>query len=263
MDNTESHFDKYRAELKTENLSTYEDLLGLVKPLIKKATKLIVEKASNPPENSQMKSHFGGLPYFEKDEEWPTNESGKHLDFIFQVFNTGSNGLPDNIKLIQFFYNFDESPWESDSDGWLLKTYDAIDENNIKTISLPADLEKSKYCNISFQQIDSLPDWEGIGVHCGNAEKLSCILDEEEPWGNYGKACEELIGESDYCSQIGGYPKWVQGESTPEKADGVVMDLLFQIDSEDNADIMWGDTGLVYVFYDNETERAEFTLQCF
>ncbi len=130
-------------------------------------------------------------------------------------------------------------------------------------ISRPSELEKSKYCDLTFQQIDSLPDWGGIEVHSFNASKLSCVLNEDEPWENYRKVCEELIGELDYQSQIGGYPKWVQGESTPNKPDGESMDLLFQIDSEENADIMWGDSGLIYVFFDKETKRTEFTLQCY
>jgi uncharacterized protein YwqG len=40
------------------------------------------------------------------------------------------------------------------------------------------------------------------------------------------------------------------------------MKLLFQIDSEDNAELMWGDVGLIYVFYDEATDKIEFTLQC-
>jgi uncharacterized protein YwqG len=35
------------------------------------------------------------------------------------------------------------------------------------------------------------------------------------------------------------------------------MKLLFQIDSEDNAGLMWGDTGLIYVFYDEETKSTK------
>jgi len=259
----ESHFDTYRAELKMEGLSTYEDLIELVKPLIKKATKLIVEKPSRPPENSQLRSHFGGQPYFEENEEWPKSKSGTSLDFIFQVINNGDISLPNNIKLIQFYYDFDEFPWDSIDDGWLVKIYGKINEDTVKLIPRPEELEKSKYCDLTFKQIASLPNWEGIEVHSLNAKKLSCILNEDEPWGNYIKVCEELLGESDYHSQIGGYPKWVQGESTPRKSDGVPMNLLFQIDSEDNADIMWGDSGLIYVFQDNETNMLEFTLQCY
>jgi uncharacterized protein YwqG len=54
----------------------------------------------------------------------------------------------------------------------------------------------------------------------------------------------------------------VQGESTPIDDEGNPMKLLFQIDSEDNAGLMWGDVGLIYVFYDKKTEKIEFTLQC-
>ncbi len=96
----------------------YSELTELLKPLIKKATKLIFEEPSTPPINSQLKSHFGGQPYFEEGEEWPTLSSGDSLCFIFQVFNSGEMGLPETIKLIQFYYNFKASPWNSDDKGW-------------------------------------------------------------------------------------------------------------------------------------------------
>lgn len=40
------------------------------------------------------------------------------------------------------------------------------------------------------------------------------------------------------------------------------MKLLFQMDSSQQAGLMWGDAGLVYVFYDDTSGRVEFTLQC-
>ena len=137
-----------------------------------------------------------------------------------------------------------------------------IEKENIKLIDKPSELEKSKYCEIKFSSTKSLPDWEGIDLHCNNASKLSCILDEDEPWDSYDQIVTKLIGEQDYQSQLGGYPKWVQGESTPKDNEGNSMKLLFQIDSEDNAGLMWGDVGLIYVFYDEKSERIEFTLQC-
>ncbi|WMI68232.1 DUF1963 domain-containing protein [Mangrovimonas sp. YM274] len=258
-----SHFDKYRDDLKAEGLSTYEDLIGQVKPLLKKATKLIVEKPSRPPENSQLKSHFGGQPYFEENEEWPKTKSGKNFDFIFQIFNNTDNGLPDDIQLFQFYYDFDEFPWDSDSEGWLVKTYDKINEDEIKMISRPTELEKSKYCELTFEPIVSLPDWQGLYSICPNANKLSGILNEDSPWENYEKVCKNLIGEQDYQSQIGGYPKWIQGESTPRNPNNSLMDLLIQIDSEENSGIMWGDQGMIYFFYNIETRRIEFMLQCY
>jgi uncharacterized protein YwqG len=261
-DNSDSHFEKYRKELKELDLNSTSDLEYLVKPLIRQTTKLVIQPASRPPENSQFESHFGGHPYFEKGEEWPTTKTGKNLDFIFQVFNSADLELPKNIELVQFYYNWDESPWYTENEGWFVKIYNSIQKENIALSEKPKDLEKSKYCEISFKSTQTLPDWEGINLYCNNALKLSCVLNEDRPWDNYNQIATKLIGEQDYQSQLGGYPKWVQGESTPIDDEGNPMKLLFQIDSEDNAGLMWGDVGLIYVFYDKKTEKIEFTLQC-
>jgi uncharacterized protein YwqG len=259
---TESHFDKYRNELNKLNLKTISDLENLVKPIIRTATKLEVLSPSRPPESSQLISHFGGQPYFEKGELWPTSNNGKPLEFIFQVFNSTDLQLPKSIELIQFYYDWDEFPWETSNDGWLVKIYKKIDKENIEFVDKPNELERSKYCEIKFSSTKSLPDWEGIDLHSYNASKLSCVLNEDEPWDSYDQMVTKLIGEQDYQSQLGGYPNWVQGESTPNDNEGNPMKLLFQIDSEENAGLMWGDVGLIYVFYDDNTERVEFILQC-
>ena len=109
-----SHFDKYRAELDKLGLKTMEDLEQLVKPLIRKITKIEVKPASRPPENSQSISHFGGQPYFEEGEKWPQSKSGKSLDFIFQIYNDERIELAADIKLIQFYYDWEEFPWDTE-----------------------------------------------------------------------------------------------------------------------------------------------------
>lgn len=259
---TESHFDKYRKELNELNLKSISDLENLAKPLIRQATKLEIQPASRPPENSQLESHFGGHPYFEKGEEWPKGKNGKKLDFIFQVFNSPELELPKSIELVQFFYDWEEFPWDTNDNGWLVKTYKQIDKGKTEFIPKPEEIEKSKFCKIEFKPTQTLPDWEGIDLFGNDASKLSCVLNEDEPWDSYDQIVTKLIGEQDYQSQLGGYPKWVQGESTPRDNEGNPMKLLFQIDSEDNAGLMWGDVGLIYVFYDEKLERIEFNLQC-
>lgn len=259
---TDSHFDNYRIELNELNLKSISDLENLVEPLIRPTTKLEILPASRPPEYAQLESHFGGQPYFEKGEKWPISKSGKNLDFIFQVFNSSELELPESIELIQFFYDWEEFPWDTENDGWLVKIYNKADKQKVEFIDKPKELEKSKFCKINFKRTQTLPDWEGIDLYSNNASKLSCVLNEDEPWGSYDQIVTKLIGEQDYQSQLGGYPKWVQGESTPKDNEGKPMRLLFQIDSEDNAGLMWGDVGLIYVFYDEKTEDIEFTLQC-
>jgi uncharacterized protein YwqG len=257
-----SHFDDYREELSDLNYRTIDDLEKIVNPLIKKITKIEVQKPSKLPDNSQLNSHFGGHPYFEVQEAWPKTKSEKPLSFIFQIFNEESLELPQSIKLIQFFYDWEEGPWDTENDGWLVKIYKNLAKEKRIQIENPNQSEDQKYCEIRFKPSKSLPDWEGISLHGNNAAKLSCILNEDEPWNSYDETVTKLIEEQNYQSQLGGYPKWVQGESTPLDKNGKPLNLLFQIDSEDNAEIMWGDVGLIYVFYDADTDGIEFTLQC-
>jgi uncharacterized protein YwqG len=258
----DSLFDNYRKELDALGLSSAADLEKLVAPLIRIASRMEIEEPSNVPENSILTSHFGGDPYFETGEEWPRTRSGKRMEFIFQVFQHGGLELPENIELVQFYYDREKFPWVSNDDGYLVKVYEKLKLHQIKMIEKPIEFRQQNYCAINFREVKSLPDWEGIESYSANASKLSCILDEDKPWQYYQKAFKKLGADTDFQSQLGGYPKWVQGESTPCNSSGKMMKLLFQIDSEENAGLMWGDMGMVYVFYDEESKRIEFMMQC-
>lgn len=240
-------------------------LKAMIEPLIINATKINCEKASRPPEDSGLLSHFGGQPYFETGEQWPKSKAGNPLGFVFQVFNEAGTQLPENIKLVQFYYDPESNAWDTEDDGWLVKIYEQLDTANIETVAKPAELEKTKFCQITFQSIKSLPDWEGLDLHCPAASDLSAEINDDEPWEAYNLLAEKLTGNDvdDSLTQLGGYPKWVQGETTYEDSNGNSLPLLFQIDSEENADIMWGDAGMVYVFYDPKTKKVEFELQCY
>lgn len=238
-----------------------KELEGLVKPIIKTATQINV-KETTAVENSQLHTHFGGQPYFEQGGDWPTTKSGKPLDFIFQIFNQPELELPEDIQLVQFFYDWEESPWNSKHDGWLVKIYETLNTEQVIQYKRPEELRAAKYCEVNFSTVASLPDWEGLDSYSSEAEALSCRLNEDDPWDAYAEVVKHLIGEEDYRSQLGGYPKWVQGGETPKGADGQPMKLLFQIDSESEAGLMWGDVGLIYCFYDEKDKKIEFILQC-
>ena len=251
---TDNHFDECGKELNKSNLKTQEDLENLVKPLIRKATKVIVKKHSVAPENSQLMSHFGGQPYFEKGEKWPKAENGNNLEFVFQIFNENDIVLPENIKLVQFYYDMD------DEDGWLVKIYESLHRINIEVIEKPEEHNTVKYCNIEYESIQSLPDWDGIERYSKDASKLSCMLDEDEPWRNYQEIAEKLVGKPDLCTQLGGYPNWIQNDENIGE-DG--FELLFQLDSEEEAGLMWGDCGMMYVFYNKDNKKTNLASQCY
>ncbi|UTW61012.1 DUF1963 domain-containing protein [bacterium SCSIO 12741] len=233
-----------------------------IKPLIRRTTRIDIQKPSRPPQDSRHLSHVGGHPYFEQGREWPETKKGEPLQFIFQIWNEDGLELPKSVKLIQFFYDWEEFPWDTDNDGWLVRIYREINPEKEIEQAVPAGKEAPHYCALKFETVQTLPDWEGIDVFGPKASDLSCQINDDEPWQAYQDTVEKLIGDTDYQSQLGGYPNWVQGESTPKDSEGKPMKLLFQIDSDDNAGFMWGDVGLIYAFYDEQNERVEFCLQC-
>ncbi|MVN78120.1 hypothetical protein GO988_17465 [Hymenobacter sp. HMF4947] len=64
-----SDLDQQRADLPQRGLSTMADLVNLL-GLLLPAAKLTPRKAQLPFAESQLHSHFGGMPYFETGEVW-------------------------------------------------------------------------------------------------------------------------------------------------------------------------------------------------
>jgi len=254
-------FEDYRKELAEHNLSTFEDLVNLVQDLAKDACKIILKKPKSEDEYSQLFSHFGGDPYFEKGEQWPGMEIGSPATFICQVFNEKNNNLPDDIELIQFFYDYDYGPSRSSQNGWYIKIYTNLLIHDLEYMSPPKGIRKTKFCPIVFKSVKSLPSWEELKFRSPLAFKLSCVLDEETPWRNYHIAARKVLPETGYRSQIGGYPQWLQSAQIPIREDSEEFQFIMQIDSEDDAGLMWRDMGLVYLFWDEESEDTRFILQ--
>ena len=250
-------------QINSQSIKDNTVLIERIKPLIETRTIINLHKTSNF-DDSQFISNFGGIPYFEKGESWPINRTtNKQLSFIFQIINNGKINLPDEIGILQFYYDWNQNPWDSDEEGWLVKVYSIVDKDKSTIIKPDTNVIQTSYCSISFSQGKSLPNWEGINDLNVKIADLSVKSNPDEPWAAYDNCVIKLLGNQDYCSFIGGYPLWIQGESTPSK-NGMRYKLLCQIDSEDDAEIMWGDAGTIYLFYNPQDPKdIKFTLQCY
>jgi len=242
------------------NTVSAEELELVVTPLLKKATRLKVDTCDTPPDNSQFQSHFGGQPYFEIGESWPVSKSGRPMQLVFQVFNEEGIALPDTIKLVQLYYDFESGAKTTFDDGWYVKIYGGLDMERTINLPRPEGLSEGTYCEIVFENIISLPDWEGIDSYSPEAVNISAALNQEDQWEHYEKVVDKLCGSQACACQLGGYPKWLLEDETPLKDLGNVK-LLFQISCEDKMGIMWGASAVFYVFYDAETKNTEFVLQ--
>jgi uncharacterized protein YwqG len=261
----ESDLPKLNAEADVQKIKLKELLL----PLIRKSTTLVVKSSENA-EDSNLKSQFGGKPYFEKGEQWPTNKEGEALEFVFQIFNDGTLQMPENIKLIQFFFDFEECPWENGEDGYRVKLYEKLDKAGSVILANPCGQKEVKYCEIAFKEAKSLPDREEIGEISKEAENIVILTDNlfsgmeyRLERDIYGEAVEELTNGENCFSHLGGFAAWIQGADPNIVTNANDYILLCQINSEDDANVMWGDCGDIYIFYNTKTKELSYRLQCY
>lgn len=232
----------------------------ILKPLIKTAWQLKLSKSKSAVAASDT-SKFGGLPYSEKNEVWPCCPTCKNeLVFIAQIKHPSENSLHT------FFYCFECFPWgfgDEEQGQWLVRSYQNVSMENyveIKPVNVP-DYEILA-CRCSEQPVNVLPDWNDLELLLPQAQIL---CGEDDPYEIYDAAVSRCGCITDFATLIGGYPKWIQGETTKScKVCGSEMEFFAQIDSEENSYLMWGDCGMVYLFRcPNHKNEFALELQCY
>ena len=201
---------------------------------------------------SPVESHLGGPPFWPEDEPWPVcGQCDRPLTFVGQVRLDGE-GAPrvGRAKLLTFHYCFHCLPCDADeASAYRLRLYDDIDAVRQSQRPRPDadDPDHTRWapvpCRITFEPVRSVPRWY-------DAEPELAGLDlGADPWETYLAAARAVAPAPNVESRLGGYPDWVQGSDWPSCPEcGRRMHLIWQLDSEPEARIMWGDTGRVYVF---------------
>lgn len=248
-----------------------QEIALYLEPLTRVATRLEPKKVRDEASLPLLGTHFGGLPYAEAGEEWPACPACRtSLSFICQI-NTASgfHQRPAGVALLTFFYCWECSPWglADEVEGtWVVRTYPEVSEaKSVAILPRGEQPERTAGCLTEMERVVTFPDWDGIHSYSKEADEASARANPDEPWEAYVSTVEALGGLSDYATVIDGYPRWVQGDCTPVcNVCGSGMSLLAQIDSEDQADIMWGDAGCVYLFHcPAHPEETKLVLQCF
>ena len=246
-----------------------EALTSLVKPLAKVATKLTPRRVAEGDAIPLTDSHFGGQPYAEIGEQWPSCPVCKvDLTFICQLnVASGFHEKPKDIDLFTFFYCWECGPWglsDEPKGTWVVRTYPDPGESFAKPIR-PSGPEPypPNVCLVVPEKVNSFPDFDEVDSRLEKA--LEGFSEFDEPSDAYEAAVESLGGMTDFCTLVGGYPRWIQGADIPLcNHCHNSMSLLAQLDTEGQPDIMWGDSGCVYLFYcENHPREVHLTLQCF
>ena len=234
------------------------------------------------------KSHFGGSPNLPSSTDWPEWHDRK-LGFLARI------SLPDLQRVrridwlptdgaLLFFYDVDEQPW-----GFDPKHRGGCAVLHVPDLESPAMAatntdELFPQVGINFRFIETLPSTERPEV-----EVLS-LSDQEfdEYWklrdaafqglpkhqltglptpvqGDYMELECQLVSNGVYCGDSSGY----NGPRAKELEGGASdWRLLLQLDTDDDAGVMWGDCGTLYFWVqaqdaaEGRFENAWLILQC-
>ena len=241
----------------------------------KPAIKLETIKA-NEDEFEMGESKIGGCPHLNEDFIWPTfNE--KPLAFLGQINleeinDYDSQNLLPSSGILYFFNEGGMEVWGFDpKDKGGFKVIYEKNIENLKLTSLPKELEDwliFSPCKLKFKE-EKTYDTDPYAIY----SKLEAegIVDKESFDEELSNIIEEFYGDNlGLNTQLFGYPYLIQGDIFLESqlvSNGLycgdetgyndpkakelevgVKDwgLFFQLDSEDNADMMWGDVGMLY-----------------
>ena len=199
-------------------------------------------------------SHLGGLPALEPGAEWPVCGGCRRAMPLFLQLRAsdlpaGAVGMfPDGT--LQLFFCIECHPWEPFSDAALVRALPA--DASLAPASAPE--------GVTVFEGRTIVDWTEVEDYTFPDETSGAVeleLEDEQ---------FDAIGEAGFPRQgdkLFGWPYWVQGPEYPEcPVCGDPMTCVFQIDSNDNLDFMWGDGGLAHVLWCPRDGELALVWQC-
>ncbi len=237
-------------------------------------------------------SRLGGLPDLPDGAEWPRWKKGP-LSFIAQIRlsevapHDSERLLPDS-GMLYFFYDASAQPWGFEPpDAEASRAVFVGDEARARcTAAMPADLDARtgafSPCSVTWKTIGTLPSLESMHL----LGPLELSADEEEVYLDLREAvgvCSEaeqswMLGYADniqgdmyveaerYCPDPGNQ---ADPRSRALSAGASEWQLLLQVMSDPNANMMWGDAGMIYFWVlRSDLAARDFTrtwsiLQCY
>jgi len=230
-------------------------------------------KITAKPENNltPWQSKFGGTPYFPKGQQYPKDSKGKPLFLLAQINFAELPRLepfpPHGI--LQFYI--------ADNDLYGLQFEDMIKQENFRICYfseifkdagrlvtdfsfLPSStfLPVSRQCSLAFelnQQPISAYDYQFEANIFNNRNFPEPRENFYEFLDNY----EKLFRADGH--KLGGYPYFTQSDPRwNEKYKSMDLKLLLQVDTDSNANIMWGDAGVANFFImESDLKKSVFS----
>ena len=235
----------------------------------RKAIRIHATKAVSP--QALTTSKFGGLPYWNPAEPYPTDGAGNPCVLLAQ-FDCQQlpplEGFP-KTGLLQFFVSSDgdyglDFDNQMSQENWRVVYHPAVDESitqaMVEELQLPTtssendlDLPFTGEFHLEFELVDT---WLGPCSHDDFQQELQKAIVatgfSQPPEGTslYDIFCEDIYNQMADWNEghwLGGYPCFTQDDPRFSRSDyAACTNLLFQMDScgGEDAEILWGDTGV-------------------
>jgi len=213
-----------------------------------------------------ISSKVGGTPYLPISEKYPLDKNGQPMEFLAQLNFSEIPEFEDypTKGLVQFFISFED--WGIDYDNPLNSSFKVIyrestEEEAQTDFSFLDELRKDENSPIGeskfkmsfsepLDEVASSRDYRSYNEANGNFKHY---LNFDEYGERRGQELEMAYWEtfSSFGHKIGGYADFTQQDPRfYENQD--FTELLFQLDSDSNADILWGDSGIANFFIRKE-----------
>ncbi|MEJ2856314.1 MULTISPECIES: YwqG family protein [unclassified Saccharothrix] len=246
--------------------------------------------------------HLGGEPLLPADVAWPEWEGEGSLNFVASIdcgrlpANSVDIALPDSGTLLFFYYDpesayLDNTPhrpptvgaWDPETQAGARVLYVPADAEVVEH-DTPLDIEPYDYAPLVATVEATGPDWyhpEFRALCRDLSEDDLDFLDDHRNGNDFARALRSLRSHPSH--QVGGHALPIQNPAETDVAQselgpGVAWEsvveearrwtLLAQIDSDQEADLRWGDVGTLYWLIRPEDlaardfGAARFTWQC-
>lgn len=249
----------------------------------------MLKEAMNEEEISIGSSKFGGLPDLPVHLSFPEYQD-RFLSFLAQVnlkeakaFDV--NNLLPETGILYFFYDVVEQPWGFDREdkGCYTVLYYDGDFAELKRTPYPDETEEYfplpsfKMCFNEFYTLPEEPNGENWceeeldNYYDFRGDFMQLGVDEEEETN----PMHYMLGEP-FNIQNNVFEEILYYENLERRSNKLCdinmsvndMVLLFQMDSDDDLDVMWGDVGILYFcinkedLFNKQFDKVKFTLQC-
>lgn len=240
-------------------------------------------------------SRMGGVPDLPAGFEWP-RYNGHPLSFVAQLDLSDLAGLPSVLPLpnegfLVFFYDTKEYAWGFDPKdrGSAAVRYLKEPASSLVRTPPPEDLQEDlpgRCCSLNYEVEVTIPEPRAPCIDGQLSEEvfeqlIDVIFAEDDksegvPRHRIGGHPNALQGSMELQCQLAsngvfcGDPSYQEDKRTESLMPGAAdWRLLLQVDTDDNANTMWGDCGMLYFWIHERDLRSQnfenswLILQCF